>query len=82
MNDRKIEMIKREYPVGTRLKLISMLDDINPVPSGTCGTVCYVDDEGGIMVDWDNGRSLSIIYGIDKFEVIKEKTKYRDEVNL
>lgn len=53
---------------GDRLRLVSMPDDPNPIPSGSEGTVVavrlatwqgkpckYVD------VDWDNGRGLSLV---------------------
>ena len=48
-------------------------DDNYSVPRGTCGTVEYVDDEGQIGMKWDNGSSLSLIYGVDSFELITNK---------
>ena len=71
-NRGKIEMIKNKYPVGTRIKL-NYMDDNYSVPRGTCGTVEYVDDEGQIGMKWDNGSSLSLIYGVDSFEIITNK---------
>lgn len=71
---RKVEMIKNKYPIGTRIKLNYMNDD-NAVPCGTCGIVEYVDDEGQIGMKWDNGRTVSLIYGVDSFEIIKENNK-------
>ncbi|MBP3462926.1 MAG: DUF4314 domain-containing protein [Clostridia bacterium] len=71
---RKVEMIKKKYPVGTRIKLNYMQDDY-AVPSGMTGTVDYVDDEGQIGMSWDNGRTLSFIYGVDSFSIIDEKQK-------
>ena len=35
-------------------------------PTGTRGTVIGVDDTGSIMVNWDNGSGLNIIYGVDR----------------
>ncbi|MBO4879722.1 MAG: DUF4314 domain-containing protein [Clostridia bacterium] len=35
-------------------------------PIGTEGTVIGVDDIGSIMVNWDNGSSLSVAYGEDR----------------
>ena len=40
----RVENIKRMYPPGTRIELISMSDPYAPVPSGTKGTVSFVDD--------------------------------------
>ena len=71
-NRGKIEMIKNKYPVGTRIKFTYM-DDNYSVPRGACGTVEYVDDEGQIGMKWDNGSSLSLIYGVDSFELITNK---------
>jgi len=44
----RVENIKRTYPPGTRIELISMSDPYAPVPSGTKGTVSFVDDMGTI----------------------------------
>lgn len=60
-----IDGIKKQYPQGTRVKLIKM-DDVQASPIGTLGTVKYVDDIGTIHVVWDNGSTLGIIAGEDK----------------
>ena len=70
-----IEKIKEKYPVGTRIKLNFMNDNYS-VPSGTCGTVDFVDDEGQIHMIWDNGRTLALIDGIDSFEIIDYEKDY------
>lgn len=41
------------------------MDDVQAPPVGTKGTVIGVDDIGSVMVSWDNGSSLSLVYGID-----------------
>jgi len=41
------------------------MDDPQAPPIGTKGTVLGVDDIGSIMVAWDSGGSLSVIYGED-----------------
>lgn len=64
---RMAQSTKTAYPVGTRLELISMDDPYAPVPSGTRGTVQYVDDMGQIGMKWDNESSLSLIPGEDSF---------------
>ena len=59
-----VERLRKEYPAGTRVELIRM-DDIQAPPIGTCGTVTGVDDAGSLMISWDNGSSLSVVYGED-----------------
>lgn len=59
-----VERLRRQYPAGSRVKLVRMEDEQAP-PIGTCGTVLGVDDLGSIMVSWDNGGSLSVVYGED-----------------
>ena len=60
-----VEKIIKEYPKGTRVKLVKM-DDFQAPPVGTKGTVIGVDDTGSIMVSWDNGSSLNVVYDVDK----------------
>ena len=64
-----IEQLRRKYPVGTRIRLTQMNDPQAP-PVGTLGTVVGVDDMGSIMVNWDSGSSLSVVYGVDTWEVV------------
>lgn len=54
---------------GTRIRLIDMPDDPDPVPYGTLGTVDH-GNGSQISVKWDNGRSLHLLVGIDKFEIV------------
>ena len=64
---RKVAMTRLNYPPGTRLELISMGKDPDPVPPGTRGTVERVNSYGDIEMSWDNGRTLSLIPGEDSF---------------
>lgn len=63
-NRETVERVRKEYPVGMRVELVRM-DDVQAPPIGTQGTVEGVDDTAGIMVDWDNGSHLHVIYGED-----------------
>ena len=64
---RRAAMTSLNYPPGTRLELISMGKDPDPVPPGTRGTVERVNSYGDIEMSWDNGRTLSLIPGEDSF---------------
>ena len=59
-----VESLRKQYPAGTRVQLTEM-DDPQAPSIGTQGTVFGVDDTGSIMVHWDNGSSLHVIYGVD-----------------
>ena len=48
------------------------MDDIQAPPTGTLGTVRYVDDIGTIHIKWDNGSSLGLVIGEDRFVVIQK----------
>lgn len=52
---------------GMRIKMLSMVDDPNPIPKDTEGTIRLIDDAGIIHVIWDNGRNLGVIPGVDKY---------------
>ena len=66
-----VERIRREFPVGCRVELLRM-DDPQAPPIGTCGTVIGVDDTGSVMVRWDNGSGLHVVYGEDECRKVVE----------
>ena len=59
-----VEGVRREYPIGTRVELVRM-DDAQAPPVGTKGTVKGVDDTGSLLMRWDNGSGLNVVYGED-----------------
>ena len=69
----QVEFTRSCYPLGTRIVLNSMNDFYAPVGSGSRGSVRYVDDAGQIGVAWDNGRSLSLIPGVDSFRKLTKQ---------
>ena len=68
----QVQRIKEQYPPGTRI-LLGHMEDKQAVPDGTEGTVQMVDDQGQLLMKWDNGRSLSLIPGEDSFSVIPQE---------
>ena len=69
-NPNWLKFIRDQYSPGTRIRLTQMDDPYAPIPSGTEGTVDFVDDAGQIHMKWDSGRSLALIPGEDSFSKI------------
>ena len=59
-----VERVRREYPVGTRVELLRM-DDVQAPPVGTLGTIIGVVDTASLLMRWDNGSHLNVVYGGD-----------------
>ena len=84
----QVEFTRSCYPLGTRIVLSSMNDPFSLVEPGARGTVRYVDDAGQVGVAWDNGRSLSLIPGVDSFrkltqqEIAQEQGMRMEEMKL
>lgn len=76
----EISRLKKEYPAGTRIRLLKMEDAYTKIPLGTLGTVTGVDDIGTIHCQWDNGSSLGVAYGEDECEKVSfvEETILKD----
>lgn len=64
---------KVSYPCphepGTRIRLLRMSNDPDPVPPGSTGTVTG-GNGSQLWVDWDNGRTLMVLVGEDHYDVI------------
>lgn len=63
-NKETVDRIRREYPAGTRVVLVRM-EDVQAPPAGTKGTVLGVDDTGSLLMRWDTGSGLNVVYGED-----------------
>ena len=68
-----VERLRKEYPQGARVELISMNDPYSKLKPGDRGTVSVVDDIGTIFVRWDCGSGLGIAYGEDRVRKITDK---------
>ena len=70
----QIAALRERYPHGTKVKLLAM-DDPQAPPVGTLGEILGVDDAAQLLVRWETGSSLSIIFGVDRFEIVQEGGK-------
>ncbi len=77
-----VEMVKKRYPVGTRIRLNSLCNDEQDMPAGLCGTVIGVDDQPALLMKWDNGRGLSLFPGEDDFTVIRQEPEKKTSRRL
>ena len=68
-NKAYLENLRKQYPVGTKIQLISMRNEKYPILPGTIGEVTHIDDLGSIHMKWQNGSSLAIIPEVDSFRV-------------
>ena len=66
-----IERGRKMYPAGTRVELVRM-DDCQAPPIGTKGTVIAVDDTASLIMEWDNGCGLNVVYGVDEVRKITD----------
>ena len=69
-NKAYLEQLRKQYPIGTKIQLISMRDEKYPTLPGTIGEVTHIDDMGSIHMKWQNGSSLALIPEVDSFKVL------------
>jgi len=60
---------KAKYKAGTRVELVQMDDPYPKLKKGDKGTVLFVDDAGGVHIQWDNGSTLAALRGVDEIKI-------------
>lgn len=77
----QVELLRKQYPKGTRIELIAMIDEFTTLKSGDRGTVDFIDDAGQIGMVWDSGSRLSLIPHVDRFcKVARMPDTVRDQI--
>ncbi len=71
-----VENLRKQYPNGTQVELISMDDQYSKLKPGDRGTVDFIDDTGTIFCVWDNGSTLGVVYGVDVVKLINEESSH------
>lgn len=67
-----VERLRKQYPEGSRVELVSMNDPYTTLRPGDRGTVSGVDDIGTLFVNWDNGSGL----GEDQVRIVENEIRY------
>lgn len=71
MSTAEVETLRKRYPVGSTVILLEMKDEKQAPPKGTKGIIEFIDDAGGIHVDWETGCGLALLPECDKFVLVK-----------
>jgi hypothetical protein len=75
-----VERLRKEYPEGTRIVLLSMDDPYSKLVSGDRGSVTGIDDAGTIHMRWDTGSHLGLVYGEDSFRKLTPEELEQEKV--
>ena len=71
-NRKTIELLREQFKPGITVELTAALEDpYHPLPAGLCGKCLGVDDAGQIMMIWNDGSTLSLIPGKDRFRIVE-----------
>lgn len=71
-----VARMREQYPPGTRVEVVSLCNEEEHLKPGMKGTVVGVDDQPALLVDWDNGSSLSLLIGQDSFRVLPQQEEF------
>ena len=69
-SEKMVKFLREKYPPGTRVEVVSLCNEEEHLKPGMKGTVVGVDDQPALLVNWDNGSSLSLLIGKDHFRVV------------
>ncbi len=61
----QLEQLRKNFPIGTRIELISMDDPYTKLVPGDQGVLTHIDDIGTAFVAWNNGSSLGLVFRED-----------------
>ena len=64
-----MEFLRQQFPKDSHIRLTEMGADPRPLPPGSTGKLDFIDDAGQFHVKWDNGRTLALVLGKDRFSI-------------
>lgn len=69
-----IEHLREKYPVSSRIQLNELKDPYSKLKSGEAENLLFIDDIGTYHVKWDNGSTLGLVPGEDRFSILPPHT--------
>jgi hypothetical protein len=66
----QLELLRQQFPRGTRVELIRMTDPFTRLQPGDQGAVSMIDSMGTVFVNWDCGSGLGLVFGEDLYRKI------------
>lgn len=61
--------MRQQFPKDSRIQLTEIGGNPRPISPGSTGKLDYIDDAGQFHVKWDNGCTLALVLGEDRFSV-------------
>lgn len=62
-----------DIKIGDKVELIETDDSWTNLKKGSKGIIYKIEkDQDLIWVDWDSGEKLALIFGVDKFKLIRK----------
>jgi len=55
--------------LGKRIELVFTDDEYTKLKPGSMGIVNFIDDFGTVFVSWEDGSSLGLVPGVDRWKV-------------
>lgn len=68
--DKEVKAIRQTFRPGATVEMVEHTDHFHPIPAGTRGTVCMVDDFGRVHVQWSDHSCSELIPMVDKVKFI------------
>lgn len=70
VDPRWLAFLREQFPAGSRIRLTEVKDPHHPLKSGAMGTLDHIDEIGTFHMKWDNGWTLGLVFGEDRFSVL------------
>jgi hypothetical protein len=69
MNTKEI-MTQSYHLLGKTVELISTTDQHTNLSPGATGIINFIDDFGTVFINWQDGSTLGLIPGVDRWKVL------------